>query len=391
MRQSGHSGQVVRIVFFDPVEGIPVCSKDPLSPGSQLAAAALKGEPQACYRLACLCLEGALPPYGRDLALPLLERAAARGHAGAKKKLSELTATLRRMDADQEGSSHSLHELMHRGGEDEAAAQRLSSLRPGGDAQSASRLELTADRYRSAAENGDATAQFALAHCFRLGMGVAPDAEACAYWFRQSAEQGLADGQCNTGWCYGTGYGVPLSYASAMHWYSLAEAQGHDLARRNNLTVRHIFARDLASSAISLADEGLAIAPDHTIEVNRRKCCIYISKQYASYLDDDGTTSYRFHLCDCHTIRDMAARGRKYRYIATARDDGLFAVTPLRGRQQDTETAREIPMQLCQHCRQLLQAQGIYEEPFSLRAFYAKHQPQLPDWEELEQYLVEPA
>lgn len=367
-----------------------MCSKDPSSPNSQLAAAALKGEPQACYRLACLCLEGALPPYGLDLALPLLERAAARGHAGAKKKLLELKVTLRRIGVSQAESSSSLQELMRRAGEDGAAAQRLSSLRPGGDAQTVRRLELTADRYRSAAENGDATAQFALAHCFRLGMGVAPDAEACAYWFRQSAEQGLADGQCNTGWCYGTGYGVPLSYANAMHWYSLAEAQGHDLARRNHLAVRHIFARDLASSAISLAEEGLAIAADHTIEVNRRKCCIYISKQYANYLDDDGTTSYRFHLCDCHTIRDMAARGRKYRYIATSRDDGLFAVTPLRGRQQDTEAAREIPMRLCQHCRQLLQAQGIYEEPFSLRSFYAKHQPQLPDWEELEQYLVEP-
>ena len=65
-------------------------STDPLSPGSRLAAAALKGEPQACYRLACLCLEGALPPYGVDLAIPLLERAAKRGHAEARKKLREL-------------------------------------------------------------------------------------------------------------------------------------------------------------------------------------------------------------------------------------------------------------------------------------------------------------
>lgn len=362
----------------------------PLSPGSRLAAAALKGEPQACYRLACLCLEGALPPHGPELAIPLLERAAARGHAESRKKLLALTATARRIGVSQADSSLSLREIMRKAEEDEAAAQRLSSLRPAGNEQDVRRLDLNAERYRHAAESGDADAQFALAHCFRLGMGVAPDAEACAYWFRQSAEQGLADGQCNTGWCYGTGYGVPLSYGNAMHWYALAEAQGHDLARRNHLTVRHLFARDLAASAISLAEEGLAIAPDHTIEVNRRKCCIYISKQYASYLADDGTTSYRYHLCDCHTIRDMAARGRKYRYIATARDDGLFAVTPLHGPGNAAETQREIPMQLCRHCRQLLQTQGIYEEPFSLRAFYAKHQPQLPHWEELEQYLVDP-
>lgn len=373
-----------------PQESLVMPSTDPLSPGSRLAAAALKGEPQACYRLACLCLEGALPPYGVDLAIPLLERAAKRGHAEARKKLRELRAASRRIGVSQEESSLSLREIMRGAGQDEVAAQGLSSLRPGADVRSVRRLDLSADRYRRAAEDGDAVAQFALAHCFRLGMGVATDAEACAYWFRQSAEQGLADGQCNTGWCYGTGYGVPLSYGNAMHWYSLAEAQGHDLARRNNLAVRHVFARDLAASAISLAEEGLAIAPDHTIEVNRRKCCIYISKQYAGYLADDGTTSYRYHLCDCHTIRDMAARGRKYRYIATARDDGLFAVTPLHGPARTAETEREIPMQLCQHCRQILRAQGIHEEPFSLRAFYAKHQPQLPDWEELEQYLVEP-
>ena len=132
-----------------------MCSKDPSSPNSQLAAAALKGEPQACYRLACLCLEGALPPHGLDLALPLLERAAARGHAGAKKKLLELKVTLRRIGVSQEDSSLFLQELMRRAGEDGAAGQRLSSLRPGGDTQTVRRLELTADRYRSAAENGD--------------------------------------------------------------------------------------------------------------------------------------------------------------------------------------------------------------------------------------------
>lgn len=354
----------------------------------KLIAAVLSGDPHACYRLACLCLDGKFQPYHLDLAIPLLQRAAEKGHAEARERLLLETSESRQIKGVQAGRPL-LEELMERAEQNEPAAQRLLAGRYAAGDGIRQSWEQAAVWYQRAAQNGDAPAQFSLGHCFRQGKGVASDAKACAYWFRQSAEQGLADGQCNIGWCYGTGFGVPLSYARARYWYDLAAARGHILARRNSIAVQQIFARIFTTSAVSLAEENLTVAPDHTVEVNRRKGCIYIRQQYKSYFSGDEETTYRYHLCDCKTIRDMTARGRKERYIATARDDGLFAVTPLSGPHHEQENAREMPMQLCRNCRRILEEQGMYEEPFSLRAFYARYQPQLPPWEDIEQQLVE--
>lgn len=356
----------------------------------KLISAVLSGDPHACYRLACLCLDGKFPPYHLDLAIPLLQRAAEKGHAEARERLLLETSASKQIKGEQ-ATRPMLEELMERAEQNEPAAQRLLAGRYAAGDGIRQNWELAAGWYQRAAQNGDAPAQFSLAHCFRQGKGVSPDAAACAYWFRQSAEQGLADGQCNTGWCYGTGFGVPLSYARASYWYDLAAARGHELARRNSLAVQQTFARIFSAAAVSLAEEKFTIAPDHTVEVNRRKGCIYIRQQYKNYFSGDEETTYRYHLCDCQTIRDMTARGRRKRYIATARDDGFFAVTPLRGPHNEQEEAREIPMQLCRNCRRILEEQGMYEEPFSLRAFYARYQPQLPLWEDIEQQLVEEA
>ena len=383
--------------------------KTPFPQHQGLFRAALAGDAHACYRLACLCLEGEFPPWHRDVAIPLLERAAEKGHAAARERLlletsSALveTAPARRFESRRESLPSDvspceippppppspLEELTDRAHQGETGAQRrLARLYAAGDGvpRDWGRAALW---WRRAAENGDAPSQVALGHCFRLGRGVARDAAACASWFRQSAEQGFADGQCNTGWCYGTAFGVPLSYATARRWYDLAAAQGHELARRNSLAVQQAFARVFAAASLALDQEGFSVAPDQTLEVNRRKCCIYIRDQHRKY-HDGGTTSYRYHLCNCGTIRDMAARGKKDRYIATARCDGLFAVTPLRGPHDRREDTREMPLRLCQHCLRLLRERDMYPEPFSLRAFHARFQPPLPSWaEELEQRLV---
>lgn len=354
----------------------------------RLVAAALSGDSCACYRLACLCLDGKLPPYHRELAIPLLERAAAKGHAEARKRLLLETSSARKTPGRERASFPSLEELAGRAEKDDPHAQRLLARRYAVGEGVRQHWGQAVYWYQRAAKNGDALSQFALAHCFRQGRGITPDASACAYWFRQSAEQGLADGQCNIGWCYGTAFGVPLSYSLARQWYERAAAQGHVLAQRNSIALQQSFAHVFASSALSLEYEDFSITSERTIEVNQRKCCIYIKEQYSSYLSNGTETSYRYHLCDCHTIQDMAARGRKSRYIATARDDGLFAVTPLRGANDDKGETREIPMTLCRNCRRILQEQGMFEEPFSLRSFYARYEPQLPQWEELEQQLV---
>lgn len=46
------------------------------------------------------------------------------------------------------------------------------------------------NRYRKAAETGDAIAQYNLGVCYDTGEGVAQDKAEAAKWFRKAAEQG---------------------------------------------------------------------------------------------------------------------------------------------------------------------------------------------------------
>jgi TPR repeat protein len=48
----------------------------------------------------------------------------------------------------------------------------------------------SADKYREAAEQGDAKAQNNLGVCYRYGLGVEQDDTQAAHWIRKSAEQG---------------------------------------------------------------------------------------------------------------------------------------------------------------------------------------------------------
>ena len=64
------------------------------------------------------------------------------------------------------------------------------------------------EQYRSAAEQGDAEAQFALGVCHYVGQGVGQSYQEAAKWYRKAAEQGLAKAQHNLGVCYENGQGV---------------------------------------------------------------------------------------------------------------------------------------------------------------------------------------
>ena len=87
------------------------------------------------------------------------------------------------------------------------------------------------------------------------------------------------------------------------------------------------------------------------IEINGLKACVYIKDQREQYLHKFGESNYRFHLCWCHTIEEMVKEGRKSRYVATTRNDGLFSVNiqKMYGHEEKT-----IPLKLCQHCKKIL-------------------------------------
>ena len=82
------------------------------------------------------------------------------------------------------------------------------------------------DETRSAAEQGDADAQYNLGLRYHYGEGVPQDDAEAVKWWRLAAEQGDATAQRNLGLMYRDGEGVLKDYAEAVKWSSLAAKQG---------------------------------------------------------------------------------------------------------------------------------------------------------------------
>ena len=83
------------------------------------------------------------------------------------------------------------------------------------------------DTARSAAEQGDAEAQFNLGYIYATGLGVPVDDTEAIYWYRKSAEQGYVTAEFHLGLMYLKGEGVPEDYVEAAHWLKQSAEQGH--------------------------------------------------------------------------------------------------------------------------------------------------------------------
>lgn len=79
-----------------------------------------------------------------------------------------------------------------------------------------------AEKTRSAAERGDAKAQYELGELYAYGRGVPTDAAEAAHWYRKSAEQGFREAQLRMGWLFELGRGVNQDFIQAHAWYSIA-------------------------------------------------------------------------------------------------------------------------------------------------------------------------
>jgi len=88
-------------------------------------------------------------------------------------------------------------------------------------------------KFRSAAAQGNAKAQFYLGDIYRDGEGVVPDDAEAVKWYKLSAAQGHASAQLDLGNMYTKGHGVVEDFAEAMKWYKLAAEQGHAGALSN--------------------------------------------------------------------------------------------------------------------------------------------------------------
>ena len=82
------------------------------------------------------------------------------------------------------------------------------------------------DSLKTAAEQGDAAAQFNLGLMYSTGEGVPRNYTEATRWYRMAAEQGFAEAQVYLGLMYLDGRSVPRNYTEAVRWFRMAAEQG---------------------------------------------------------------------------------------------------------------------------------------------------------------------
>lgn len=106
----------------------------------------------------------------------------------------------------------------------------------------------------SAAEAGDAEAQYQLGRLFERGERVPRDDFEAARWLERAAENGHPLGALDYGWMLANGYGVVKDAARAYYWFGRAEAAGVPGAA----VQRAALARELDPDARALIDAQVA-------------------------------------------------------------------------------------------------------------------------------------
>ena len=108
---------------------------------------------------------------------------------------------------------------------------------------------------QTAAEQGDANAQFNLGLRYDDGDGVPENDRKAARWYRMAAEQGHAAAQFDLGVMYANGEGVPKDYVKAYAWSNLAAAQRQPLANRLKTSLRSEMSAKQVDEAQKLSSE----------------------------------------------------------------------------------------------------------------------------------------
>ena len=91
--------------------------------------------------------------------------------------------------------------------------------------------------YKLAAEQGNAGAQLNIGNMYAIGQGIEQDYEEAMKWYKLAADKGNAIAQHNVGLMYATGQGASQDYGEAMKWYKLAAEQGDDGGGEGDIAV----------------------------------------------------------------------------------------------------------------------------------------------------------
>jgi hypothetical protein len=108
--------------------------------------------------------------------------------------------------------------------------------------------------YRKAAEQGDATAQSLVGHCYDTGAGVAKNPSEAIKWYRKAAYQNDHLSQWSVSSMYSTGVGVPKDAIESLAWLYVSAASGNpDYVKWRDLDERKL--RSDNPSAVLIAQQ----------------------------------------------------------------------------------------------------------------------------------------
>ena len=85
--------------------------------------------------------------------------------------------------------------------------------------------------YKKAADEGNVSAQYALANCYYYGQGVERNVNTAVEMWRKCAESGNVEAQNRMGACYYEGEAVEKNYDEAARWWKSAAEQGNMYAQ----------------------------------------------------------------------------------------------------------------------------------------------------------------
>jgi TPR repeat protein len=104
-------------------------------------------------------------------------------------------------------------------------------------------------KWRTAAQQGSASAQFSIGLMYDEGQGVAQDYKEAVRWYKLAAAQGNAKAQFNLGISYGKGEGVAQDYLRAHMWLNLAAIGGDaDAVKSRDITARKMTPQQIAEA-----------------------------------------------------------------------------------------------------------------------------------------------
>lgn len=114
---------------------------------------------------------------------------------------------------------------------------------------------------RTAAEAGEAEAQYMLARMYERGDGIAPNDFEAVRWLERAAAQDHKDAMMDLGWMLANGYGTPKDPERAYTWFTRAAAFDVAGAADQRDALGRTLSGDRRNALTEIALQGLSVAP----------------------------------------------------------------------------------------------------------------------------------